>query len=107
MVPLFDFVSGNFQGNIAHLDQDFFNNPLRRDIVHNVFRYFTMKGRQVFKRTKTQGDVAGSGKKPVAQKGRGASRQGNRRAPQRSGGAKAHGVVPRDMSFPINNKLRL
>jgi len=66
-----------------------------------------MKGRQVFKRTKTQGEVAGSGVKPARQKGRGAARQGNKRAPQRKGGAKAHGVVPRDLSFPINNKLRL
>ena len=66
-----------------------------------------MKGKQVFKRTKTQGEVAGSGVKPAAQKGRGAARQGNKRAPQRKGGAKAHGVVPRSMSFPINSKLRL
>jgi len=40
------------------------------------------------------GDVAGSGRKPVPQKGRGASRQGNKRAPQRKGGGKAMGPVP-------------
>lgn len=66
-----------------------------------------MKGKYVWKRTKTVGDVAGSGVKPFAQKGRGAARAGNKRAPQRKGGAKAHGVVPRNLEFPINNKLRL
>lgn len=56
---------------------------------------------------KTSGDVAGSGIKPTPQKGRGASRQGNKRAPQRAGGGTAHGPVPRDLSFPINEKVRL
>jgi len=53
------------------------------------------------------GDVAGSGIKPAPQKGRGASRQGNKRAPQRAGGGKAHGPVPRSLEFPINSKMRL
>lgn len=53
------------------------------------------------------GDVAGSGKKPTPQKGRGAARQGNRRAPQRSGGGKAHGPVPRSLSQKYNPKTRL
>ena len=54
-----------------------------------------------------KGDVSGSGKKPVPQKGRGAARQGNKRAPQRSAGGKAHGPVPRDLTEKINGKLRL
>lgn len=51
--------------------------------------------------------VQGSGIKPTPQKGRGASRQGNKRAPQRKGGGVSHGPVPRCVGFPINNKLRL
>jgi len=51
--------------------------------------------------------VAGSGKKPAPQKGRGMARIGNLRAPQRKKGGKAHGPVPRDYSFPINEKIRL
>ena len=53
------------------------------------------------------GDVQGSGKKPRPQKGMGAARQGNKRAPQRHGGGKAHGPVPRDLTEKINGKLRL
>jgi large subunit ribosomal protein L4 len=55
--------------------------PLRRDIIKNVFDYWQDKDRYILKKTKDFGDVAGSGKKPVPQKGRGRSRQGNKRAP--------------------------
>ena len=59
------------------------------------------------KRTKRKGDVAGSGKKPAQQKGRGMARIGNKRAPQRAKGGKAHGPVPRDLTEKINGKTRL
>jgi large subunit ribosomal protein L4 len=81
--------------------------PLRRDIIKNVFDYWNDKDRYILKKTKDFGDVAGSGKKPFPQKGRGDSRQGNKRAPQRKGGGVTHGPVPRCLGFPINNKLRL
>lgn len=80
-VPFFDFSSGEFTGEVADLDQNLFNLPLRRDIVHNVYEYFEHKGKVVTKRVKTMGDTAGSGKKPAPQKGRGAARIGNLRAP--------------------------
>lgn len=35
------------------------------------------------------------------------ARVGNRRAPHRAGGGKAHGPVPRDRSFVMNKKQRL
>lgn len=89
------------------LDPFIFNLPLRRDIVKNVHEFWRMKDRYVLKKTKSMGEVAGSGKKPTPQKGRGASRQGNKRAPQRKGGGVPHGVVPRCLGFPINNKVRL
>ena len=91
-MPLFDLVSGNFTGEVASLDKDIFNQPLRRDIVHNVNRYWNMKGKRTYKLVKSMGDVAGSGKKPVPQKGRGASRQGN------------NGVNPRVLLGQRSNK---
>ena len=106
-VPIFNFMTGEFTGEIHTLDPQIYNVPLRRDIIKNVYEYWRMKDRYVLKKTKSFGEVAGSGKKPTNQKGRGAARQGNRRAPQRAGGGVAHGVVPRCMGFPINAKLRL
>lgn len=77
---------------------------LRRDIVHNVYQFFEHQGKSIWKRTKTLGDTAGSGIKPAPQKGRGAARQGNKRAPQRRKGGTAHGVVPRSLEYPVNHK---
>ena len=73
-MPIYKFVSGHFSNEIVTLDPEFFNQPLRRDIVHNVFEYFEHRGKHLWKRVKTVGDVAGSGKKPAPQKGRGMAR---------------------------------
>ena len=73
-IPMYGFVSGEFANEVITLDQSIWNLPLRRDVVHNVFEYFEHKGKIVWKRAKTSGDVAGSGKKPTPQKGRGAAR---------------------------------
>ncbi len=64
-VPQFNFVSGKFSGEVISLDHDNFNQVLRRDIVHSVHEYFENKGKSIWKRTKTQGDTAGSGAKPA------------------------------------------
>ena len=106
-VPVFDLISGTPTGEIVELDQKVWNQPLRRDIIHNVFEYFEHRGKSVWKRAKTVGDVSGSGIKPSPQKGSGRARQGNKRAPQRKGGGVAHGPVPRSLEFPINNKKRI
>ena len=64
-MPIYNFVNGRFSNEVVTLDQDLFNVPLRRDLVHKVFEYFEHKGKSVWKRAKTIGDVAGSGKKPA------------------------------------------
>ena len=89
------------------MDQQYFNNPLRRDIVKNVFHYFHVKGVKRTKVAKTVGDVSGSGKKPAPQKGRGKARQGNKRAPQRKGGGAAHGPKYQDLTEKMPRKVRL
>lgn len=92
---------------LTELDHDHFNNQLRRDIVAKVFHYFNVKGKITTKMVKRVGDVAGSGKKPAPQKGRGKARIGNLRAPQRRGGGKAWGPVPRDLTEKIPSKIRV
>lgn len=80
---------------------------MRRDMIHNAFIYYRELYHQTTDITKTKGTVAGSGKKPFAQKGRGAARVGNKRANFRKGGAPSHGRVPRDFSISFNKKARL
>ena len=106
-VPIFDMGTGEFSGEVIELDPENFNLPLRRDIVHTAFEYYEHLGQVKTHRAKTKGDVAGSGKKPAPQKGRGMARVGNKRSPTRRGGGVAHGPVPRDLSYPINQKKKL
>ena len=73
-MPIYSFITGRFANEYVSLDHDIFNLPLRRDIVHFAHEYFEHKGKSIWKRVKTLGDVAGSGKKPAPQKGRGAAR---------------------------------
>ena len=73
-VPVYNLIDGEFTGEIAgkylkfnrtELDSKYFNHVLRRDIVSRVFHYFNVKDLKKTHVAKTQGDVAGSGKKPV------------------------------------------
>ena len=106
-MPIFSLVSGEFKNETIRLDPEIFNQPLRRDLIHNVFHYWKNFGKKTYKLCKRSGDVAGSGIKPRPQKGSGRARQGNKRAHGRVGGGKAWGPVPRDLTFPINAKVRL
>lgn len=56
-------------------------------------------------KTKTVSEIAATGKKPFAQKGRGAARQGSLKGAQFVGGAKAFGPRPRDYSYEMPKKM--
>ena len=43
-MPVYDFKTGNYSGEYVQLDHKYFNLPLRRDIIHNVF-YLSSKVR--------------------------------------------------------------
>ena len=118
LVPVYDFRTGMFSGENAgmmmrlvilliELDPRIFNVPIRRDLIHNVFRYERHYNFKRTKITKTVGDVAGSGKKPRPQKGTGRARQGNKRASINYHGGKSFGSAPKEFRFPINKKVRL
>lgn len=106
-LPVYKLEDGEFTGELCNLDKNHFNHVLRRDIVSKVFHYFSVKGVRKTHVAKTKGDVAGSGKKPAPQKGRGMARIGNKRAPHRAGGGAAHGPKLRNLTEGCNAKLRL
>lgn len=99
VVPVFSLQDGSYSGRCVTLEEEIFNLPLRRDIIHNVVVWRQKLFKQTTHVTRTKGTTAGSGKKPLKQKGTGRARQGNKRAPGRKGGGKAHGAVMRDYSY--------
>jgi large subunit ribosomal protein L4 len=64
-------------------------------LIHQVVVAQLAAARQGTQSTKRHGEVAGTGKKPFAQKGTGRARQGSLRAPQMRGGYVTHGPKPR------------
>ncbi len=78
----------------------------RADILHRVVTWQLEKRRGTARGTRERADVARSGKKLGNQKGGGAARHGDRRAPVFVGGGKAHGARVRDFNPSLNKKVR-
>ena len=71
-----------------------------------MVRYQLAKRRAGTHKTKTLGEVRGSTRKPIRQKGTGSARQGTRRAPQFRGGGTVFGPVVRDHGHGLPKKVR-
>ncbi|MDR0422964.1 MAG: 50S ribosomal protein L4 [Rickettsiales bacterium] len=76
------------------------------DLIASVVKWQLVNRRGVSSaNTKTRGEIAATGKKPFAQKHRGAARQGSLKGAQFVGGAKAHGPKVRDFGYDLNKKI--
>jgi large subunit ribosomal protein L4 len=92
-------------GTLA-LSKDVFGLPARADILQRMVIWQLAKRQQGTHKTKTYGEVAGSTRKIVAQKGSGGARHGGIRAPQFRGGGKAFGPVVRSHAIDLPKKVR-
>lgn len=84
---------------------EIFDAPTNVPLIHQVVTAQLAAARQGTHKTKTRGEVAGSGAKPFKQKGTGRARQGSVRMPQHKGGGVVHGPVPRDYSQRTPKKM--
>lgn len=106
-----EFASATSSGTL-HLSEDVFGqNPIRTDILHRCVIYQRNKKRgrrNGGAKTKTIGEVSGSGKKVRNQKGGGIARAGHRRPAHWRGGAKAHGPKGSVQNYEtkLNKKVR-
>ncbi|MFM9147017.1 MAG: 50S ribosomal protein L4 [Verrucomicrobiota bacterium] len=75
-------------------------------LLKQVIVSYQANKRQGTSKTKDYGEVAGSGKKILPQKGSGGSRHGDKRAPQLYKGGIVVGPRPRDWSKTITAKAR-
>ncbi len=88
------------------LSEDVFNVPVKPHLMHEVVRA-QLAGRRVGSAcAKERNAVSGGGRKPWRQKGTGRARQGSRRAPNWTGGGKAHGPRPRSYGFRPPRNVR-
>lgn len=90
---------------VVALDPTVFNHPIRRDILHLCVVHYRDGLRQGSASTKTRGEVKGSGRKIMQQKGTGKARVGDAQSPIRRGGGVAFGPKPRDFSTKLPRKV--
>lgn len=93
------------KGDIELSDAVFGIEP-RADILHRVVTWQLEKRRGPARAARERSEVARTGKKFGNQKGGGAARHGDRRAPIFIGGGKAHGPRARLFGHSLNKKVR-
>lgn len=88
------------------LDDAVFGAPVRRDLISRMVNYQLAKRRQGTHKTKTVGEISGTGAKPFRQKGTGRARRGTNRAAQMRGGQTTFGPTPRSHDIEMPKKAR-
>lgn len=88
------------------LDDAVFGAPVRRDLLSRMVNYQLAKRRQGTHKTKTVGEISGTGAKPFRQKGTGRARRGTNRAAQMRGGQTTFGPTPRSHDIDMPKKVR-
>ncbi len=97
--------SGKEDGTIS-LSGDLFESKFdANSLYYSIVDHLHQK-RQNTSKTKTKGEVAGSGKKPWRQKGTGRARVGTRRTPIWVGGGVTFGPCRTEYNFKINKKVK-
>jgi large subunit ribosomal protein L4 len=88
------------------LDKDIFGVEVRNDILHRMVNYQLAKRRSGNHKVKERSELAGTGKKPWAQKGTGRARAGDRKRTQDRGGVTIFGPVVRSHAVDMPKKVR-
>lgn len=96
---------GKENGTISLSGELFESKYDENSIYYSVMDYLHHQ-RQNNSKTKTKGEVAGSGKKPWRQKGTGRARVGTRRTPIWVGGGVIFGPKRTDYNFKVNKKVK-
>lgn len=88
------------------LEKSVFGIEPRADVLHQMVKYQRNKARSGNHKTKQRHEIAGTGKKPFAQKGTGRARAGDLKRNIDRGGATVFGPIVRDHSTKLPKKVR-
>ena len=99
-------IKGEETGKTVTLNDAVFGiEPNDHAIYLDVKQHLANK-RQGTHKTKERGEVAGSTRKLIRQKGSGGARRGDVKSPVLVGGGRIFGPKPRDYSFKLNKKVK-
>ena len=88
------------------LQDEFFGLDPRKDILHRVVTWQLSRKRLGTRKTKSRGEITGSTKKIMRQKGSGGARHRTRKPNIFRGGGVVFGPKPRDYSTKLPKKIR-
>lgn len=87
------------------LSDEIFGGPVNEGLLYDAVKQYLASQRAGTHKTKTRGEVSGSGKKPWRQKGTGRARVGEIRNPLWRKGGTVFGPQPRDYSYHLPRKM--
>jgi large subunit ribosomal protein L4 len=90
----------------VELKDEIFGAPLNEALIYDAVKNYLTNQRQGTVKTKTRGNVSGSGKKLWRQKGTGRARVASIRSPLWKGGGNVHGPQPRDWSSEAPKRMK-
>ncbi len=99
----------NWDGEVVgeiEVPETVFAREVNPHLVWEVVRAYLASLRRGTHKTKTRGEVKGSGAKPWRQKGTGRARAGSRRSPLWRHGGTVHGPRPRSYAMKVNKKAK-
>ena len=99
-------LAGKAAGSVTVADEVFALEP-RADLLQRMVRYQLAKRQAGTHKTKGRSEIRGTSKKALRQKGSGAARKGNLKAPQMRGGGRAFGPVVRSHAHDLPKKVRV
>ncbi|MFB3140462.1 MAG: 50S ribosomal protein L4 [Candidatus Acidiferrales bacterium] len=97
----------NKKVSTLELHEEVFAVKVKQALLHEAVRHYLASQRRGTHKTKTKGDVRGSGRKPWRQKGTGRARVGSIRSPLWRHGGTTQGPQPRDYSYSLPRKVLL
>ncbi|MBM4165909.1 MAG: 50S ribosomal protein L4 [Ignavibacteria bacterium] len=98
--------NGSPSGEKISLSPEVFEIEPHQHAMYEAVKSFLANQRQGTNKTKTRGEVAGSGKKLWKQKHTGRARMGSARSPLWKGGGTIFGPQPRDYRFDLPKKIK-
>lgn len=104
-VDVFDL--NNQKVDELELADEVFAAEVNEALLYEAVRHYLACRRRGTAKTKTRGEVSGSGRKLWRQKGTGRARVGSIRSPLWRHGGTVHGPVPRDYSYRLPRKMLL
>ncbi len=100
-------INGEATGKKMMLDDSIFGIEPNEHVIWLDVKQYLANQRQGTHKTKERGEVVGSTRKIIRQKGSGGARRGDIKSPLLVGGGRVFGPRPRDYGFKVNKKTKV